>query len=173
MASTPRKHRFFLASGEGIRGAEQKATCADCGKVYGLPYNPKLSPEERINLLTPDLLVVQPRQDFGGAKIPGRTLGYCEAPVLFYVNPTDHTLDLTMVGLGKIDPGQLFFLGNKITAKMLAKIAPQVIETPLAKVSNIGFLLWPITLGEFRHFITQDDLQTRPKDNASLGFAGS
>ena len=133
-----RLHRLFKVNSE-------TAECVDCRKRFQIPGSVEDALNDRLSLLTPDF-----RYSSWGAPV-----GYCSVALKAYFNESPHRLNLAPLGLGSIEPGEIFMLGEKTTPGVMKKYAPQVVclENAL-RVNTFGLDLLPYTAKEFIHYTT-------------------
>jgi hypothetical protein len=127
---------------------DETGECADCRRRFRIPsekdkYGYRIinqgTLEERIKLLTPEYSE--------GAYM--HAVGYCQANLNTYLNPTEDTLNLAPLGLGKISPGEIFTLGAVNSPKAVKSYAPQVIHIEASPGAHaLGLDLFPYTIQE-------------------------
>jgi hypothetical protein len=148
------------------------AECADCRRRFNLPWrvdvygnrDPNHSLEDRLALLTPEY-----KEDRYS-----KPVGYCSVPLFTYFNPTEHELNLSPLGVGKIPPHSFFTLGNATKPDAVKSHAPQLIYMPGVSKSSraLGLSLLPYTTNELVTSIGSDELR-RYRGKLDFGNAQS
>jgi hypothetical protein len=161
----PRPHRLFVVNAD-------KAQCMDCRRDFSLPHL-SVHKEQDMARWTDDQWMTYHRQrmallvpDFGITTYT--KVGYCNASRRLYYNPTQHTLNLSGLGIPEIKPGEIFELGKATSSLVVRKYASQIKALEDIKRYDTGLDLLPLTIDEAIKYTT-----TLGNLHAGLSFTGA